>query len=324
MFRSSSWSGAAAPVRFAAVPFPPPRARSTAAPRRDRTALGIAAILAGTVLFPLSDLASQSLIPALGPVEVTWLRYMVFVAVLVPVLLQGGFGALRTRRPGLQLLRGAASCLATVSAIVAFKFMAVPEATAIGFVAPTVVTVLAVVVLGETVGLRRWAAGLAALLGVLVIVRPGTSSFCLAALIPLGGAVASAVAVIATRLNRADAPGTTLLYTAAVGTAVTSALVPFVWHAPSPAQLGVALAVGVSGALGTLLQILAYRLAPASLLSPFTYVQLVCASLFSLVFFGTVPGPGTLLGGAVIALSATYTGLQERRQSRAEAIQAAA
>ena len=128
--------------------------------------------------------------------------------------------------------------------------------------------------------------------------------------------MASAGAVIATRLNRADAPGTTLLYTAAIGTAVLSALVPFAWQAPSLPQLGVALVVGAFGALGTLLQVLAYRFAPASLLSPFTYVQLVCASLFSLLVLGTVPGPGTLLGGAVIALSATYTGLQERRQTR--------
>ncbi len=332
MSRPLFWPGALAPAAFAPpsraplrpVPRGASRLPALAAPRRDRTALGIAAILAGTAAFPLSDLASQSLIPALPPLEVTWLRYVVFLAVLLPLLLRRGAGALRTRRPGMQLLRGSASCVSTVSAILAFKFMAVPEATAIGFAAPTVVTVLAVLVLGERVGLRRWGAGLLALAGVLIIVRPGSSSFCLAALIPLGGAVASAVTAIATRLNRDDAAGTTLLYTALLGTAALSALVPGVWQTPSLAQLGTALVVGVFGALGTLTQVLAYRLAPASLLSPFTYVQLVCASLFSFLLLGTVPGPGTLLGGAVIAFSAVYTGLTERSGAEPAAPEAVA
>lgn len=292
-----------------AVPRPAPAAPSGVA-RGDRTALGVLAMLASTVAFPLSDLAAQSLMASLPSLEVVWLRYLVFILAVCPLLARRG--TLRSNRPWLQVLRGATSAGATLAALVAFKFLAVAETTAIGFVAPVIVTALAALVLKETVGPRRWGAALAALAGVLIIVQPGAGSFRPAALIPLAGAAVSAVTVICTRLNKTDGPGTTLAYSALVGGALLSALVILDWRTPTLPELGVALVVGLFGALGSLLQVLAYRFAPASTLAPFTYTQLIWASGLSFVILGAVPGPAMALGSAVIAASAIYTALRER------------
>lgn len=269
------------------------------------------AILASTVSFPLSDLAAQSLMPALPSIEVAWLRYVVFFLATLPLLLQGR-RALASVRPGLQVLRGTMSACSTLAAIMSFKYLPVPETTAIGFVAPVVVTGMAVVVLGEKVGLRRWSAALVALFGVLVIVQPGGSSFRPAALIPLLGAVASAAAVIGTRLNKNDAASATLLYSTSIGTLILSGLVVFDWKTPDTAQLETVLVMGIFGALGSFLQVIAYRLAPASLLAPFTFLQLIWAAGLSFLVLGTVPHVGMFCGGAIIAASAVYTALRER------------
>ena len=297
--------------------FTPAPAREVARPRparatTDRTVVGILAILGSTIAFPLSDLAAQSLMGALPSIEVAWLRYMVFGLIVLPLLARGGGRVLRTAKPGLQLLRGAMSACSTLAALVSFKFLGVPEATAIGFVAPVIVTALAVLFLGETVGLRRWAAALAALVGVVVIVQPGGDSFQPAAVLPLAGAFASAVAVICTRRNTTDSAATTVLYSAIIGTIILSGLVCFDWVTPTLAQLQTAVVVGLFGALGTLLQVIAYRIAPASLLAPVTSMQLVFAGGLSYVLLGTIPTTGMLTGGAIIGASALYTGYRER------------
>lgn len=290
---------------------PPQRIAPTpAAAGVDRTAIGVIAMLASTVAFPLSDLAAQSLMASLPSLEVVWLRYMVLLLAVAPLLARRG--TLRSSRPGLQVLRGTTGALATIAALVAFKFLAVAETTAIGFVAPVIVTALAALVLKETVGLRRWGAALAALVGVLIIVQPGAGAFRPAALIPLAGAAVNAVTVICTRLNKSDAPGTTLAYSALVGGALLSALVVADWQTPTWPELGVALVVGLFGALGSLLQVVAYRLAPAATLAPFTFTQLIWACGLSFVVLGAVPGPAMVLGSAVIAASAIYTAMRER------------
>ncbi len=313
------------PVRFVALPsfgqlvpkgsfgrvrLPP---ATTSAAGRDRTVLGILAILVSTASFPLSDFAAQSLMVDLPPIEIAWLRYAVFFLSVLPVLGRGP-AVLRSGRPGLQVMRGAGSALSTLGAIVAFHFLTVPTATAIGFVAPVMVTALAALILREAVGLRRWAAALVALAGVLVIVQPGGDSFRLAALIPLGGAAASAVAVVCTRLNAADGPGTTVLYSAGTGLLMLTVLVLADWHTPTLPDLGVALIVGLFGALGSALQVFAYRIAPASLLAPFTYTQLIWASGLGFLLFGSAPGAAMAVGGGLIAFSAIYTAWRERQR----------
>ena len=290
-------------------------ATSAAAP--ERTLVGIVALLASTALFPVSDIASKMLTATLPGIEVAWMRYLVFVVMTVPLLLRDP-SLIRTARPGLLTGRAVASALSTALFIVAFGTMPVANATAIGFLAPVVVTAMAALFLRERVGLRRWAASFVGLAGVMVIVQPGGSSFTLASLVPLCGSVASATAVIGTRLAKDERPETTMLFQALVGFVVVTALAAFDFHAPTWNEVAVGCISGFFATVASLMQVFAYRHAPASLLSPFTYTQLMWAAGLGFLAFGTVPGPSMLLGAAVIAASGIYTAWREAVRSREE------
>lgn len=305
-----AWSGmAAAADRRRAT------ARTVAAPRVqtsgvERPVLGIVAILACTALFPVSDTAAKVLTRDLPALEVAWLRYLVFLIMTAPVLLRGR-AALATRRPGLQLGRALAAALSTAIAILSFAFLPVAESTAIGFVAPVIVTGMAALFLGERVGPRRWIAAAVGLLGVGIIVQPGSSTFQLASLIPLCGSVASATATVTTRMARDERPDATLFYSAVLGFALLSALVPFVWKTPTWSDVALGGVVGFFATAASLMQVFAYRHAPASLLQPFSYSQLIWAAGLGFAVFGTVPGAAMLLGAGIIAASGIYTAWRE-------------
>ena len=287
-----------------------------ASAKPERTLVGILALLASTALFPISDVASKLLTTSLPSIEVAWLRYLVFVIMTVPLLLRGR-GVLRTVRPGLQVGRAMASAASTVLFIVAFGVMPVANATAIGFLAPVVVTAMAALFLREKVGIRRWSAALVGLAGVMVIVQPGGSTFDVSSFIPLCGSIASALAVIGTRLVKDERPETTLFYSAVTGFAVISVLAAFTWQTPSWNQVAIGGIVGFFATLASLMQIFAYRNAPASLLAPFSYTQLVWAAALGYLAFGTIPGPSMLLGAAIIAASGIYTAWREAVRARA-------
>ena len=294
----------------------PQNARSRALPvpvanaKPDRSLAGILALLVSVALFPVSDIASKMLTATLPGIEVAWMRYLVFVVMTVPLLLRDR-SLLRTTRPGLLAGRAVASAASTVLFIVAFGMMPVANATAIGFLAPVVVTAMAAVFLREKVGVRRWSAALVGLVGVIVIVQPGGSSFTLASFVPLCGSVASALAVIGTRLARHERPETTMLYQAVVGFAVVTVLAAFDFHMPSWNEVAIGCISGFFATLASLMQVFAYRHAPASLLSPFTYTQLLWAAGLGFMAFGTVPGPSMLAGAAIITVSGIYTAWRE-------------
>ena len=292
-----------------------PASAASPAAKPERTLVGILALLASTALFPVSDIASKMLTETLPGIEVAWMRYLVFVVMTVPLLLRDR-SLLRTARPGLLAGRAVASALSTALFIVAFGMMPVANATAIGFLAPVVVTAMAALFLREKVGLRRWAAALVGLAGVMVIVQPGGSSFTLASLVPLLGSIASATAVIGTRLAKDERPETTMLFQAVVGFAVVTAMTAFDFHVPSWNEVAIGCISGFFATVASLMQVFAYRHAPASLLSPFTYTQLMWAAGMGFLAFGTVPGPSMLCGAAIIAASGIYTAWREAVRAR--------
>ncbi len=295
---------------------PVPRALPRPAPapavarKPERAVVGIVALLASAALFPVSDNASKMLTASLPGLEVAWMRYLVLIVMTVPLLLRDR-SLLRAARPGMLAGRAVASAASTVLFIMAFGMMPVADATAIGFMAPVVVTAMAALLLREKVGPRRWAAALVGFAGVMVIVQPGGSSFTLASLVPLVGSVASASATIGTRLARDERPETTMLYQAVIGFAVVSVLAAFDWHMPTWNQVAIGCISGFFATVASLMQVFAYRHAPASMLSPFTYAQLLWAAGLGYLAFGTMPGPAMLLGAAIIAASGIYTAWRE-------------
>ena len=288
---------------------------SAAAARGERTIVGILALLASVALFAVSDTASKVLTTSLPAIEVAWLRYLVFTVMTVPLLLRGPH-VLRTSRPRVQIGRAVASACSTALFVVAFGLMPVANATAIGFLAPIVVTAMAALFLAEKVGIRRWSAAVVGLVGVMVIVQPGGSTFGLSSLVPLAGSVMSASAVIGARLAKDEKPETTMLYGALVGFVVLTGFVAFRFEVPTWSQVAVGGISGFFATVATLMQLFAYRNAAASLLAPFSYTQLLWAGGLGFVVFGTVPGAAMVLGAAIIAASGVYTAWREAVRAR--------
>ncbi len=191
---------------------------------------------------------------------------------------------LRTGRPGLQLWRAFMLLGSTMFNFMAFRYLQLDEAMAILFSTPFLIAILAGPVLGEWVGWRRWCAILVGFAGVLVVVRPGPGGMQWAALLSFGSAICYALYNITTRmLSRTDSSETTLFYGNLFGCLVMAPVLPFVWATP-PTWLDVVLmlAMGVLGAGGHFLLIMAHRRAPASVLSPFIYIQIVWATTLGL------------------------------------------
>jgi drug/metabolite transporter (DMT)-like permease len=191
----------------------------------------------------------------------------------------------------------------------------------VGFASPLLTVALAALWLRERVGWRRWLGVAIGLVGVLVVLRPsflsGGEPPHWAMVLPLGTAATFAVYQILTRrLAAVDDARTTILHTGFAAMLVTSLAQPFVWVWPSAwGWLAFAL-LGALGGAGHYLLVLAYARAPASLLAPMTYTQLLWAGLASLFVFGDVPDAWTLAGAAVIAAGGLLVAIPERPRRR--------
>ena len=285
---------------------------------RDDRWLGILLMIASTAFFSLSEAVAKTMTLLMPAIEVAWLRYCVFAAIVAATALASRSpGALSSGRPGLQILRSLASVFAAIFFIVALSFLQMAEVTSIAFVSPLLVTALSIPILGEKVGVRRWAAIAAGLVGVLVVIRPGTGAFDPASVLPLLSAASWALAIVVTRLmNASDGPMVSLAYAALVGLAVTSLIVPFAWVAPDLRGLALGLATGVFGSLAQWLLILALRHERASTLAPFFYGNLVWSILLGFVLFGNLPGRWTYVGAALIVASGLYAMRRDDRHAR--------
>jgi drug/metabolite transporter (DMT)-like permease len=210
-------------------------------------------------------------------------------------------------------MRGVALLASSLFFISGLRFLPIAEASATGFVSPLFVTALSIVFLGERVGVRRWLATAVGLIGVLIILRPGTGAFHPAAFFPLVSALAWAGTLIMTRmLSGREHAITTMTYSSIVGVCVISALVPFVWVAPSWHDIMFGVFIGVASTAGQWIVVLAFRYADASVLAPFSYTQLLWVSILGFVIFGEVPDIWTVTGAVFIVASGLYTAHRER------------
>jgi drug/metabolite transporter (DMT)-like permease len=307
----------AAAARLDSAPLPLPEkkpATRTAPARADRPFRGIALILASTVFLGASDVTAKYLSATLPSIEIAWIRFLVFALIMSPAMVPGSpLYALRSQRPGLQAMRGVALLGSSLFFISGLRFLPIAEASATGFVAPLFVTALSIVFLGETVGVRRWLATAVGLIGVLIILRPGTGAFHPAAFFPIVSALAWACTLIMTRMmSGRDHAITTMTYSSIVGVCILSALVPFVWVAPSWHDILFGIFIGLASTAGQWIVVLAFRYADASVLAPFSYTQLLWVSILGFVIFGEVPDIWTVTGAVFIVGSGLYTAHRER------------
>ncbi|MFA5488041.1 MAG: DMT family transporter [Candidimonas sp.] len=290
----------------------------------SRPLMGIAVLALSMVGLSVLDASSKWLLGLGIPLLLlAWARFAVHfilaVAVILPVR---GAGILRTAQPRWQVLRGVIMLAVTLVFMTTLGYLPQAEATAISFLAPLIMLILAPWLLKEPIRWSRWVAAAIGFIGVLVVVRPSNGLDPVGTLFGLLAACLFACQHLATRRVAAmDHPYTTLIWSGGVGTIGLSACLPFLsapildfLAASSGTQLLLLFSVGVSGALGQAFQIRAYHYAPASVLAPFLYMQIVTAAFMGWLVSGYFPDAVTWLGIAVICASGIGIALIEWRR----------
>jgi drug/metabolite transporter (DMT)-like permease len=276
---------------------------------------GIALMCGAVACFAMLDTTAKYLNLYMSTLQVVWARYT--GAFLFPFIVSNPWtrpGLARTTRPVLQLVRSVLLLGSTMCNFAALRYLQLDEAIALVFSTPFFVAALSGPMLGEWVRWRRWAAIAVGFVGVLVVVRPGPGTFQPAALLSLSAALFYALYSITTRiLARTDSNGTTLFYSNIVGAVALLPVVPFVWTTPSdPLVIALMVATGAMGSFGHYLLIAAHRLAPAAVLSPFIYTEIVLVIMLGFLVFGDLPNRFTLAGAAIVVVSGLYLLHRER------------
>ena len=277
--------------------------------------LVVASVLCFTILDAITRYTTQLYaVPLL-----VWARYgvqmLAMIAWLGPSM---RFGMLRTNRLGLQIARAIVLLASSVLFVAALRTLPLAEATALNYATPVIVVLFGPLFLAERLTPARIAFVIAGAVGMVLIVRPGSAIFQGGALYAMVAALFYAGYQMLTRLLADENPRVSLFYPAVVGTLLLSALTPtFDWPAHMPwTHVGLIIAGGLFGTLGHFLFILAFRHAPASAITPFTYMQLVWATLIGWLVYRHFPDAFSIVGMSVIAGSGLLIALHERRRAR--------
>lgn len=316
---SSASAGPASPPNPAPHPTPGPATRAVPADgaRRNNPVRGILFMIAAIGVLSVLDLMSKAISERSETVMALWARYAGQTAVVLLIIAPRLRQVVQTRYPRLQALRSLFLLAATSCFFFALAHMGLAEATAIMEVSPMFVTLGGALFLSERLGWRRMIGVTVALIGALIIIRPGTAVFSPAALLPLAAAFCfSAYALVTRFVGRDEDIWTSMLYTALLGTVVLSAIVPAFWVSPDGVTTALLLSIGVVGAAGQLLLIRAFTEAEAGTVAPFTYTGLLFATVHGIVFFDEWPDMATCLGALVIVAAGLYVWRREVRAAR--------
>jgi len=301
--------------------------------RIDSQRIGILCVVGAWVCFSTQDMAIKWISDHYALHQITLTRSV--IAMLFTLLLfmpmEGGYHLIRTRRPMLQILRGVLVVFSNFFFFSAIVVISLGEAMAIFFVAPLLITLLSIVVLKETIGWRRIVAVVVGFAGVLVMLKPGSDGFKLAALLPLLAALCYASAQITARkIGQVESASTLAFYiqlvfitaSVAVGIAVGDGRYADVdnpslrflfraWHWPQGIDLFIFLFIGILSGIGAYLISQGYRLCEAGVAAPFEYVALPLAVMWSIVIWGDWPAPLSWLGIFLIAAAGLYIFFRE-------------
>lgn len=284
-------------------------------PETGRTRLIAIGLMCGAVIcFSLLDTSAKWLGREMDPLQVVFARYagsMILVSLLLNPWSHPGI--LRTRRPWLQAFRSLLLLGSTALNFIALQYLQLAETVSIMFATPLLVALVSGPLLGEWPGPRRLIAIGIGFLGVLVVARPGLGGMHPAALLSVISVLCYAFYSLSTRLLAAyDPPETTMVYSGAAGTIAMIPLVPFFWSWPDGLSWGLMIFAGAMGGFGHWLLILAHRLAPATVLAPFIYSQIIWMVALGYFVFGQLPDRWTFIGAAIVIASGLYLLYRER------------
>lgn len=288
---------------------------------RRRRLVGIALMCGAVAFFASLDACGKTLARAgVDPLVTTFMRYAGSVAMISlfvnPVRTPS---VVRSRRLGLQVLRSLLLFASTALNFMALRHLQMAETISIQFAAPLTVALLAGPLLGEWSSRARLAAIGVGFLGVLVIVRPGVGTMHPAAFLCVANVIVYAFyAIITRKLAAYDSTATTMFYTGLAGVALMAPLLPWIWSNPTEwSHWALLLGVALFGTLGHWLLVLAHARAPANVLAPFLYTQLLWSVTLGFLLFGDLPGRWTLVGAMIVVGSGLYLLAQDARRRAA-------
>jgi len=283
---------------------------------------GILWMLAAMMMFSGTNASAKLLSEQYAVMQIVWARYF-FQFLLLSVFLGPRLqGIMMTSKLTVQITRSFLLLGTSVLFFFGLSQIALADISAVMFVTPILVTALSMPLLGEKVGLRRWAGIVIGFLGALIIIRPGFGMMQTAALFPLGAACLYALYQISTRfLGRTDPAITTLFYTASSGTVITTALIPWFWDMPNAWGWALMVAMGITSNLGHFSLIKAYESSLVATVAPFLYANIIWATLFGFILFSELPDLWTLTGAFIIAASGLYIFHREQRRGSVDSHQ---
>jgi len=304
--------------------------------------LGIAAAVAAIVALTAQDALIKSISTIYPLHEIVLVRACVaLVLVILIVRWEGGFAVLRSDRPGLQALRGLLIVAANSMFFLGLAALPLAESVAIFFIAPVLITALAAPVLGERIGVYRWAAVATGFLGVLVMMRPGTDTFRSEAFLPLGAAFAYALMQMLTRRLGVTSKASALAFYIQLAFLIVAVLVGLgvgdgrfagdthpslqfllrAWVLPDAPHLALMILIGVFSAIGSYMISQAYRKGEAAIIAPFEYCAVPLSVLWGWLLFDELPEGAAWLGMALIVAAGLFLFHRELRRGRPLAVE---
>lgn len=293
------------------------------APVRHDMARGVLFLLAAYLLFTGMNALAKLLGDAYPVLELMFFRN---AAALIPVGIllarSGGLRALGTKRPFGHAARATTALLAMFANYWSVVRLPLGDAIALGNTMPLFVTILAIPLLGERVGVHRWAAVVAGFAGMLLIalglgaVGGGPAPLLPVAVAASHGLFAAGSQLLVRQLSATEASATIVAWQSILLASVCGLALPFVWVTPSLADLALMILMGICGGLGQYLMTQAYAHAEASAIAPWTYSGVVWAIFIGWVVWGDVPTWLMIAGSVVVAASGLYILHRERIRRR--------
>ena len=281
---------------------------------------GIILIAFGIFCFTAMDAVAKALLQTYPTAQVVWARFAGHLMFVVLYLGRRLGPSLVTKMPGWHVLRSLTQLGATVFFFLSLNYIGLAEATALASISPLLITLGAGLFLREGLGLARLTGVGVALIGAMIVIRPGLGVFTPAALLPLICACCFAANMLLTRfVGTRETAWAAMIYAALSGTLLTSLLLPWYWHPVALGDLPLFLALGFLGAVAQLFIIRAYSVAEAGAMAPFGYLDIVFATAWGIAAFGEYPDLYTLLGALVIVLAGLYVWRQESTAIPAQA-----
>jgi len=283
-----------------------------------RNGLGIALMLGCGVALVLQDVFTKLLTQKYPIGEVIYYRSLFsFIVIAAVVWHAGGIASLGVRNWRGLLLRTVVAVAAMWFIVTSFWLLPIADVVIILFMGPIFTTALATPLLGEQVGLRRWAAVGVGFVGALIMIRPTGFQFQTLLLIPLGTALATALRDIVTRKVTATDSSTAILFYSMVGVTLSGLLsMPFQWRAYDWADTHMFLAAGLLGGMAHYLMIQSFRYAEVSVVSPFKYVNVIWAIILGYLVFGDLPAAHMVAGAVLVVVAGLYILHRETRAKK--------